>query len=82
MVHPAREYDELELLFIDGIKHALRQQYARVAKNGTIEPAEATLDAWAKDIYERHCDSQGEHSEPSPEELAQWVAEHYPAPQA
>ena len=87
MPQPAREYDDMELLFIDGIKHALRAEYAKFIEQAgaanppmTIHagPAEAAIDAWAKDIYERHCTAQGEHTEPSPQELSDWVKEHYP----
>lgn len=85
---PEREYDDMELQVIDGIKHYLRGYYTSLVNHAKDklpllleqpEPPAAAIDAWAKDIYERHCAAQGEHTEPSKAELAAWAAGHYPA---
>ncbi len=86
MSSPAREYDDMELQTIEGIKYALREAYATYISGGASslpavvhgEAAEAAIDAWAKDIYERHCAAQGPHTEPSPQELQDWVTNHGP----
>ncbi len=85
MSSPEREYDDMELKAIEGIKYALREAYAKyISGDAGAKPvthgvvAEAAIDAWAKDIYERHCAAQGPHTEPSPQELQDWVTDHGP----